>query len=79
MFFIQKCWQSYIRFCDRMGLTEENRRCCMPRLSDPPLQKVGQEPTLKTGKKKENSMIFDSHAHLDFSDFDHDRLASWPR
>ncbi|BCV62102.1 hypothetical protein TUM17386_17730 [Shewanella algae] len=52
MFFIQKCWQSYIRFCDRMGLTEENRRCCMPRLSDPPLQKGGQEAEAKDRQKE---------------------------
>ncbi|ABM24028.1 MULTISPECIES: hypothetical protein [Shewanella] len=34
---ITKSWQAYIRWCDRMGLTPENRRCCMPRLEDPPL------------------------------------------
>ncbi len=30
-------WGAYIRWCDNMGLTPENRRCCMPRLEDPPL------------------------------------------
>ncbi|WP_366941614.1 hypothetical protein [Shewanella sp.] len=34
---ITKSWQAYIRWCDKMGLTPENRRCCMPRLEDPPL------------------------------------------
>nr|WP_312018316.1 hypothetical protein [Shewanella profunda] len=34
---ITTSWQAYIRWCDRMGLTPENRRCCMPRLEDPPL------------------------------------------
>ncbi|MCU8030222.1 hypothetical protein L5M51_10655 [Shewanella sp. SM73] len=34
---ITKTWQAYIHWCDRMGLTPENRRCCMPRLEDPPL------------------------------------------
>ncbi|AEG10412.1 hypothetical protein G3495_01705 [Shewanella baltica] len=34
---ITKTWQVYIQWCDRMGLTPENRRCCMPRLEDPPL------------------------------------------
>ncbi|WP_327221380.1 hypothetical protein [Shewanella decolorationis] len=34
---ITRAWQAYIRWCDKMGLTPENRRCCMPRLEDPPL------------------------------------------
>lgn len=34
---ITKTWQVYIDWCDRMGLKPENRRCCMPRLEDPPL------------------------------------------
>lgn len=34
---ITKSWQAYIQWCDQMGLTPENRRCCMPRLEDPPL------------------------------------------
>lgn len=34
---ITQAWQAYIRWCDKMGLTPENRRCCMPRLEDPPL------------------------------------------
>lgn len=34
---ITKTWQAYIHWCDRMGLTPENRRCCMPRLEAPPL------------------------------------------
>lgn len=31
-------WERYIQWCDSMGLTPENRRSCMPKLSDPPLQ-----------------------------------------
>lgn len=34
---ITQAWYAYIRWCDKMGLTPENRRCCMPRLEDPPL------------------------------------------
>ncbi|MFB2651562.1 hypothetical protein [Shewanella seohaensis] len=34
---ITRAWRAYIRWCDKMGLTPENRRCCMPRLEDPPL------------------------------------------
>ncbi|MGL6124639.1 MAG: hypothetical protein ACRC1W_16950 [Shewanella sp.] len=34
---VTKTWQAYIHWCDRMGLAAENRRCCMPRLEDPPL------------------------------------------
>ncbi|MEL4429439.1 hypothetical protein [Shewanella mangrovisoli] len=34
---ITQAWRAYIRWCDKMGLTPENRRCCMPRLEDPPL------------------------------------------
>ncbi|WP_187327382.1 hypothetical protein [Shewanella mangrovi] len=37
---ITRLWQRYTAWCDRMGLTEDNRRCCMPRLSDPPLEKT---------------------------------------
>ncbi|TVP10060.1 hypothetical protein AYI96_13925 [Shewanella sp. MSW] len=52
MFFIQKCWKSYIRFCDSLGLTEDSRRCCMPRLSDPPLKKREQEEPLADEQKE---------------------------
>ncbi|WP_350355037.1 hypothetical protein [Shewanella acanthi] len=34
---ITRSWGAYNRWCDKMGLTPENRRCCMPRLEDPPL------------------------------------------
>lgn len=36
---IKYCWQQYIDWCDRMGLTPDNRRSCMPRLADPELIK----------------------------------------
>ncbi|SUI77409.1 DUF5363 family protein [Shewanella morhuae] len=32
-----KAWRAYIQWCDHMGLTPGNRRCCMPRLEDSPL------------------------------------------
>ncbi|MFQ6370114.1 hypothetical protein [Shewanella sp. YIC-542] len=35
-------WHKYTAWCDRMGLTEDNRRCCMPRLQDPPLDSTPQ-------------------------------------
>lgn len=34
---IKRLWQAYTDWCDKMGLTPENRRCCAPRLQDPPL------------------------------------------
>lgn len=34
---LMRVWQAYIRWCDKLGLTPENRRCCMPRLEEPPL------------------------------------------
>jgi hypothetical protein len=43
---IIKVWQAYIHWCDRMGLTPENRRCCMPRLEDPPL--ISQSSPIKS-------------------------------
>ncbi|MCH1917969.1 DUF5363 domain-containing protein [Shewanella sp. A3A] len=36
---IKRAWHGYTAWCDRMGLTEANRRCCMPRLSDPPQER----------------------------------------
>ncbi len=36
---IVKWWRAYIAWCDRMGLTPENQRCCAPKLSDPHLDK----------------------------------------
>jgi hypothetical protein len=35
---IVKWWRAYIRWCDRMGLTEDNQRCCVPKLADPALK-----------------------------------------
>lgn len=34
---IIRSWRRYIRWCDRMGLTPENRRSCAPRLEEPEL------------------------------------------
>jgi len=36
---ITRGWQKYTSWCDKMGLTENSQRCCMPRLQDPPLEK----------------------------------------
>ncbi|WP_083758324.1 hypothetical protein [Shewanella halifaxensis] len=35
---IRTIWARYIRWCDAMGFTPENRRSCVPHLSDPQLQ-----------------------------------------
>ncbi|GGI72906.1 DUF5363 family protein [Shewanella gelidii] len=35
MKWLKALWQSYINWCDRMGLTPENQRCCAPKLSEP--------------------------------------------
>ncbi|WP_185972877.1 hypothetical protein [Shewanella hanedai] len=40
MNWIVKGWRGYIAWCDRMGLTPENRRSCAPRLQDPELRPV---------------------------------------
>ncbi len=37
MNWIVRLWSGYINWCDRMGLTPENRRSCAPRLTDPEL------------------------------------------
>ncbi|QSX34528.1 DUF5363 family protein [Shewanella avicenniae] len=50
--FIKRAWQGYTGWCDKMGLTEENRRCCMPRLYDPPLDKAANNPTTDTQAKE---------------------------
>ncbi|ABL99176.1 Transposase [Shewanella amazonensis] len=34
---IKRGWKAYTDWCDRMGLTPENRRCCAPRLEEPEL------------------------------------------
>lgn len=44
---ITRAWQAYIRWCDKMGLTPENRRCCMPRLEDPPLIRTKADCQIK--------------------------------
>ncbi|GIU50336.1 hypothetical protein TUM4249_10430 [Shewanella sp. KT0246] len=32
-----KTWMAYIRWCDQMGFTLENKRSCAPRLEEPEL------------------------------------------
>ncbi|QYJ99742.1 hypothetical protein K0J45_14470 [Shewanella alkalitolerans] len=48
---IVKWWRAYIAWCDRMGLTPENQRCCAPKLSDPQLDK----PELKDSNLSSSS------------------------
>lgn len=38
---IKKGWQAYIDWCDSMGFTPENRRCCAPQLAEPELEQCG--------------------------------------
>ncbi|ABI70851.1 hypothetical protein CXF78_00660 [Shewanella sp. 11B5] len=54
--FIVKPWQRYILWCDEMGLTLENKRSCVPRLSEPTNEASISEPVIKQnviGNKKE--------------------------
>jgi hypothetical protein len=44
--FIVKPWQKYILWCDDMGLTLENKRSCVPRLSEPEMDRPKAEPTV---------------------------------
>ncbi len=39
MHWIKKAWQKYINWCDQMGFTPEAKRCCMPNLQEPELEK----------------------------------------
>ena len=39
---LSKWWRAYVAWCDRMGLTPENQRCCAPKLSDPVLASTKQ-------------------------------------
>ena len=40
--FLSQCiiapWNAYIRWCDKMGSTLENKRSCAPRLEEPSLR-----------------------------------------
>lgn len=45
MNWIVRLWNRYINWCDRMGLTPENRRSCAPRLKDPELKGRGDGRT----------------------------------
>ena len=42
MNFISRYWQKYIDWCDSMGLAPDNRRSCLPRLSEPELINVSK-------------------------------------
>ncbi|MGS0680560.1 hypothetical protein ACVBIL_05275 [Shewanella sp. 125m-7] len=37
MRYVKRLWQKYIQWCDQMGLTADNRRCCAPHLTEPEL------------------------------------------
>lgn len=45
MNWIVRLWSCYISWCERMGLTPENRRSCAPRLEDPELSIKRHERT----------------------------------
>jgi hypothetical protein len=52
--FIVKPWQRYILWCDEMGLTLENKRSCVLRLSEPKNEASTSEPVInQNGNKKE--------------------------
>lgn len=53
MNWIVKIWRGYIAWCDEMGLTPENRRCCAPRLEEPEL--VSTKPVSKTCEPSKDS------------------------
>ena len=42
---IKRGWKAYTDWCDKMGLTPENRRSCAPRLQDPPLASASKPTT----------------------------------
>ncbi|MGK0408258.1 MAG: hypothetical protein ACJASB_000403 [Shewanella psychromarinicola] len=44
--FTVKPWQKYIFWCDDKGLTLENKRSCVPRLSKPEMDRPKTEPTV---------------------------------
>ncbi|WP_076412778.1 hypothetical protein [Shewanella sp. UCD-KL12] len=50
---ITRAWKTYISWCDRMGLTPENRRSCAPRLSEPSLTSVKAHSKEKESKSKD--------------------------
>ncbi|GIU32697.1 hypothetical protein TUM4644_32960 [Shewanella colwelliana] len=52
---IRKWWRAYIAWCDRMGLTADNKRCCAPNLSDPPLKREQQAPEVIVDETKDNA------------------------
>lgn len=52
---IKKAWQHYCDWLDEMGLTPENKRCCVP--LDERAQKAlraEQQPDIATDNKKVN-------------------------
>ena len=54
MNWIVKVWRGYIVWCDRMGLTPDNRRSCAPRLQDPELMSIKHDPDkLPSSKSRE--------------------------
>jgi hypothetical protein len=50
--FIVKPWQRYILWCDEMGLTLENKRSCVPRLSEPKNEASTSEPVINQNSNK---------------------------
>ncbi|QYJ87146.1 hypothetical protein K0I73_05350 [Shewanella mesophila] len=52
---IVKWWRAYITWCDKMGLTQDNKRCCVPNLSDPPLKKTRKNAEPSVDETKDNA------------------------
>ena len=50
LFLVVKPWRCYVMWCDEMGLTPDNKRCCVPQLSDPERESL----SLKTTQVKSN-------------------------
>lgn len=53
---IRRCWRAYIAWCDKMGLTEDNKRCCVPNLSEPPLQRGQKQAESTEIETKDNAL-----------------------
>ncbi|WP_428636416.1 hypothetical protein [Shewanella sp.] len=54
-----KWWQAYVAWCDRMGLTPENQRCCAPKLSEPDLVSTKQSKAEAEAKSADTEPLKD--------------------
>ncbi|MGS0674713.1 hypothetical protein [Shewanella sp. 0m-4] len=57
MRYIRRLWHKYIQWCDRMGLTLENRRCCAPLLSEPELPRTTKPVSKSCGSAKVEAKV----------------------